>query len=50
MFLFLSITDNADAKSTVRSTLASIDDLTKNVSIRDLNASFACTVGIGSDA
>jgi putative iron-dependent peroxidase len=48
-FLVLSVTDNADALSTVRSTLASIDDLTKNVSIRDLGASFACTVGIGSD-
>ncbi|MCJ1384347.1 hypothetical protein MMC17_007463 [Xylographa soralifera] len=35
--------------STVRSTLASIDDLAKNVAIRDLNASFACTVGIGSN-
>jgi putative iron-dependent peroxidase len=29
--------------------LASLEDLSKNVSIRDLNASFACTVGIGSD-
>jgi len=34
----------------VRSALASVDDLSKNVSIRDLNASFACTVGIGSNA
>ncbi|MCJ1320295.1 hypothetical protein MMC15_005633 [Xylographa vitiligo] len=48
-FLVLSVTDAPDAISTVRSTLASIDDLAKNVSIRDLNASFACTVGIGSD-
>ncbi|KAK9250742.1 Dyp-type peroxidase [Lipomyces tetrasporus] len=48
-FLVLSVTDGADATGTVRSTLASIDDLAKNVSIRDLGASFACTVGIGSD-
>lgn len=48
-FLVLSVTDGPDAIRTVRSTLASIDDLTKNVAIRDLGASFACTVGIGSD-
>jgi putative iron-dependent peroxidase len=49
-FLVLSVTDGPDAIRTVRSTLASIDDLAKNVAIRDLGASFACTVGIGSDA
>lgn len=49
-FLVLSITDKPDAIQTVRSTLASVSDLSKNVAIRDLNASFACTVGIGSDA
>ncbi|KAG0652810.1 Porphyrinogen oxidase [Hyphodiscus hymeniophilus] len=49
-FLVLSITDTADAIRTVRSTLASVGDLSKNVSIRDLSASFACTIGIGSDA
>ena len=48
-FLVLSVTDGPDAIRTVRSTLASIDGLAKNVSIRDLSASFACTVGIGSD-
>ncbi|KAK9319959.1 hypothetical protein V1517DRAFT_330874 [Lipomyces orientalis] len=48
-FLVLSVTDGPDAIRTVRSTLASIDDLAKNVSIRDLGASFACTVGIGSE-
>jgi porphyrinogen peroxidase len=48
-FLVLSITDGPDAIRTIRSTLASIGDLAKNVAIRDLNASFACTVGIGSD-
>jgi porphyrinogen peroxidase len=48
-FLVLSVTDGPDAIRTIRSTLASIDGLAKNVSIRDLGASFACTVGIGSD-
>jgi putative iron-dependent peroxidase len=48
-FLVLSITDGSDAIRTACSTLASIDDLAKNVAIRDLGASFACTVGIGSD-
>ncbi|KAF2099127.1 Dyp-type peroxidase [Rhizodiscina lignyota] len=48
-FLVLSLTDAPDAVKTVRSTIASVDDLAKNVSIRDLGASFACTVGIGSD-
>jgi len=49
-FLVLSITKEPDAIKTVRSTLAGLDGLAKNVSIRDLNASFAFTVGIGSDA
>ena len=49
-FLVLSVTDSPNAIRTVRSTLASIDGLAKNVAIRDLGASFACTVGIGSDA
>ncbi|KAK9317027.1 hypothetical protein V1524DRAFT_445605 [Lipomyces starkeyi] len=48
-FLVLSVTESAGAIRTVRSTLASIDGLAKNVAIRDLGASFACTVGIGSD-
>lgn len=51
-FLVLTINNqnNPQAIKTVRSTLASVADLSKNVSIRDLQASFACTVGIGSDA
>lgn len=49
-FLVLSLSNSPKAVRTVRSTLASVDDLTKNVAIRDLNAQFACTVGIGSDA
>lgn len=34
--------------STIRSTLSNISGLSKNVSMRDLDAQFACTVGIGS--
>lgn len=48
-FLVLSVTDSPEAVKTVRSALADIDGLAKNVAIRDLGASFACTVGIGSD-
>ena len=47
-FLVLSITDNKDAVKKIRSTLSGIGSLAKNVAIRDLSASFACTVGIGS--
>jgi porphyrinogen peroxidase len=47
-FLVLSINQDPSAFESVRSVLASVDDLSKNVAIRDLNASFACTVGIGS--
>ena len=47
-FLVLSITDNPDAIQTIRSTLAGINDLAKNVAFRDSQALFACTVGIGS--
>jgi len=49
-FLVLSINEAPHAIDTIRSTLASVSDLAKNVAIRDLNASFSCTVGIGSDA
>lgn len=49
-FLVLSITDAPNAVDTVKSTLAGVSGLAKNVAIRDLNASFSCTVGIGSDA
>ncbi|KAH8887625.1 Dyp-type peroxidase [Thozetella sp. PMI_491] len=47
-FLVVTVNDSPDAFRTVRSTIASIDDLAKNVAIRDLGAQFACTVGIGS--
>ncbi|PTB67814.1 Dyp-type peroxidase [Trichoderma citrinoviride] len=51
-FLVLTITDPSSPSSlkTIRSALASIEDLSKNVSIRDLNSNFSCTVGIGSTA
>lgn len=49
-FLVVTITDAPDAVDVVRSTLSAIDNLAKNVSIRDLGAAFACTVGIGSEA
>ena len=48
-FIVLSVKDTPDAIKTARSTIAGIEDLTKNVTIRDLNALFTCTVGIGSD-
>ncbi|KAJ5788724.1 hypothetical protein N7457_003714 [Penicillium paradoxum] len=48
-FLVVTVTDKSDAIETVRSTLAGIDSLAKNVSIRDLSAQFACAVGIGND-
>ncbi|ODM19055.1 hypothetical protein SI65_05672 [Aspergillus cristatus] len=39
-FLVLSVNDNPDAIKTVRSTIAGIEDLTKNITIRDLNSLF----------
>jgi putative iron-dependent peroxidase len=48
--LVLSVANSPNAIQTVRSMLASINRLAQNVAIRDLSASFACTVGIGSDA
>lgn len=48
-FLVLSVKNTPDAIKTARSTIAGIEDLTKNIAIRDLNALFTCTVGIGSD-
>ncbi|KAJ5735964.1 uncharacterized protein N7483_001089 [Penicillium malachiteum] len=48
-FLVVTATKKPDSIQTIRSTLAGLDSLAKNVSIRDLSAQFACTVGIGSD-
>lgn len=47
-FLVVSVTEKPDAIETIRSTLSGLESLAKNVSIRDLSAQFACTVGIGS--
>ncbi|EHK18750.1 uncharacterized protein TRIVIDRAFT_216629 [Trichoderma virens Gv29-8] len=49
-FLVLTINPSPSAINTIRSALSSIADLSKNVSLRDLNSQFSCTVGIGSDA
>jgi putative iron-dependent peroxidase len=48
-FLVLAVKDTPEAIRTARSIVTSVDDLAKNVSIRDLSAQFACTVGIGSN-
>ena len=48
-FIVLSVKDTPDALKTVRSALAGIEDLSKNVMIRDPHSLFSCTVGIGSD-
>lgn len=47
-FLVVTVTKKPNSISTIRTTLAGLDSLAKNVSIRDLGAQFACTVGIGS--
>jgi putative iron-dependent peroxidase len=49
-FLVLGVNDTLGAEKKVRKTISILDDLSKNVAIRDLSASFACTVGIGSSA
>lgn len=48
-FLVVTATKKPNSIATIRSTLSGLDSLAKNVSIRDLSAQFACTVGIGSD-
>lgn len=49
-FLVLSIKNSDDdALQTVRSTLAGIASLSKNVAIRDPSAGFACTTALGSN-
>lgn len=48
-FLVVSLTEKSNSVQRVRRTLAGLDSLAKNVAIRDLNAQFVCTVGIGSD-
>ncbi|KAI9147637.1 iron-dependent peroxidase [Paramyrothecium foliicola] len=47
-FLVLSVTDVPDSLKNIRSTLSSIPDIIKNISIRHPSANLSCTVGIGS--
>ncbi|KAH8699231.1 hypothetical protein BGW36DRAFT_293289 [Talaromyces proteolyticus] len=47
-FLVLSVAETDNATNTVRSALASIEDLSKNVAIRDPGAGFTCVAAIGS--
>ncbi|OIW26641.1 Dyp-type peroxidase, partial [Coniochaeta ligniaria NRRL 30616] len=49
IFLVLTVSASPDATKKVRSTVAGIGDLVKNVAFRDLSAAFTCTVGVGSD-
>lgn len=49
-FLVVSVTDSPDSTKVVRSTISGIDDLLKNVSMRDPGANLTCIVGIGSNA
>lgn len=48
VFLVFTVRDAAGAIDTVRSTLAGVADVLKNVAFRDLDAALSCTVGIGS--
>ena len=48
-FLVVTVNDGEDAANTVRDVLSGIDDITKNVGFRDLDAQLSCTVGIGSE-
>lgn len=51
IFLTLVFTkSDPNAIEKVQTGLSSVSDLSKNVSIRDLSANFACTAAIGSDA
>ncbi|RDA85082.1 hypothetical protein CP532_3113 [Ophiocordyceps camponoti-leonardi (nom. inval.)] len=49
-FLVLSVLPEAEAEKKVRAALAGIQGLAKTVGFRDSGASFAVTVGIGSEA
>lgn len=49
IFLVLTVSDAPGAAKRVRSAVAGIGDLVKNVAFRDLSAAFTATVGIGSD-
>lgn len=46
-FLVLAIKDDATSLATARSVLGGIDDLIKNVTVRDVTGTFSCIVGVG---
>ncbi len=48
-FLVLTIERDASSLSTVRTVLGSLDDLIKNVLVRDVTGTFTCNVGIGAN-
>lgn len=48
-FLTLNAKPSCSALATIRSTLANVGDLTKNVAIRDIQSNLTCTVGVGSE-
>lgn len=48
-FLVLSLKNGKEHVNTVRSAIAGMSGLVKNVGFRDLDSKLACTVGIGSD-
>ncbi|WP_340571309.1 Dyp-type peroxidase [Stenotrophomonas sp. G106K1] len=48
-FLVLTIERDTSSLSTVRSVIGSLDDLIKNVLVRDLTGTFTCNLGIGAD-
>ena len=48
IFLVLEIAADDGAIDTVREVISGIDDITKNVGFRDLDAQLACTVAIGA--
>lgn len=48
VFIVLNVSEAPDASTRVKAVLGSVSDLQKNVAFRDLGASLACTVGIGS--
>ena len=47
--LVLTLNETDEAFKVVRAALAGVSGITNSVAIRDLNASSACTVGVGSD-
>lgn len=48
-FLVVSVASSPESIQTVRSTIAAVQDLVKNVGFRDTKAALTCIVGIGSD-